>query len=290
MSHSLDLYLKPAVRRHHILQHLAARTHFSVEKDHALYNNPNTGVYFFLRLRCARNVLFQSNVISAEFEVNYYRPSFFGIEAEREISAFVAAFQPQIHDPQIKGMGEGPYSPEGFLNGWNFGNVFAARNALSRRNVASMPADVLRAAWEWNYHSAEHDWRNPNLFVPDIMFFRIEGRTSRVVIWPEGMPALLPSVDHVLVGRLVSGAKRFGLARWSEVLEVAQRAGLDVAQEPLKVAYLVTPPLIANWVANIPLIDLDGLERLPADGILDDEVIAAARESIERDRGTSDNT
>jgi hypothetical protein len=161
----------------------------------------------------------------------------------------------------------------------DFGNVFAARNALSPdRNIASMPADELRAAWEWNYHLAECDWRNPNLFVPMIMFFRIEGRPSRVVIWPEGMPALLPRADHVLVGRLVSGEKRFGLARWSEVLEVAQRAGLDTAQDPLKLAYLVTPPPIANWVANIPLIDLEELERLSADKILDDEVIAAARE------------
>jgi hypothetical protein len=54
-----------------MLQYFAARAHFSVEKDNVLYKNPDTGVYFFMSLRCARNILFQRNVISAEFEVNY---------------------------------------------------------------------------------------------------------------------------------------------------------------------------------------------------------------------------
>jgi hypothetical protein len=276
-----------------MLQYFAARAHFSVEKDNVLYKNPDTGVYFFMSLRCARNILFQRNVISAEFEVNYYRPSYFGIEAERELSAFMAAFQSRLEDPQMHGMEEGPYSSKGFLNGWNFGNVFSARNAVSsdpEPNIASMPADALHAAWEWNYHRAESDWRNPSCFVPTIMFFRIDGRPSRVVVWPQGMPVLLPRVDYVLVGRLVSGEKRFGLAPWSEVLEVVQRARFDTAKDPLKLTYFETPPPIANWVANSPLIDLKALEQLSADQILDDELIAAARKSIEWDQGTSDHT
>jgi hypothetical protein len=40
----------------------------------------------------------------------------------------------------------------------------------------------------------------------------------------------------------------------------------------------VTPPPIADWVANIQLIDLDAVEKLSADKIVDDELIAAARE------------
>jgi hypothetical protein len=157
--------------------------------------------------------------------------------------------------------------------------MFASRNALSPgHNVATMPADELRATWEWNYHRAERQQRNPSLFVPGIVFFRIEGRASRAVTWGEGMPILLPKVDHVLVGRVVSDEARFGLAPWSEVLEVVRGAGLDATNDPLKLDYRVTPPPIADWVANIPLIDLDALEKLSADKILDDELIAAARE------------
>ena len=52
----------------------------------------------------------------------------------------------------MRGMGDGPYSPEGFLNGWNFGNVLAVHSVRSRSPddpIASMPAAELRAAiWQ----------------------------------------------------------------------------------------------------------------------------------------------
>jgi hypothetical protein len=110
------------------------------------------------------------------------------------------------------------------------------------------------------------------------MYFRIEGRLSRVAVWPTGGQILLPKVDYVLVGRVVSGEKRYGLAPWPEILDVIQRAGLDTAKDPLDIAYLAIPPPIANWVANIPLIDVEALDRVRPDQILDDELIVAARD------------
>jgi len=280
MSFDLELYFEPAIRRARILEHFAARKHFKVENDKVVYGHEDTGVYFFMRLRSGKNILLQRTVVSAEIEINYYRPSFFGIEAEKEISALMVAFQPRLHDAQMRGMGEGPYSREGFLRGWNFGNVFAVHSILSRNPdqvVSTLPADTLRAAWEWNYKSTEREWRRPSSFVPIIMFFRIEGRLSRVAVWPTGRSILLPRVDYVLIGRVVSGEKRFGVAPWLEVLDVIQRAGLDTTNDPLDLAYLAIPLPIANWVANIPLIDVDALERVRPDQNLDEELIAAAR-------------
>jgi hypothetical protein len=287
MSYDLDLYFEPAVSRSRILQYFTTRKRYTIEENNAVYQNPDTGVYFFMRLRCARSILLQKNVVAAELEINYHRPSFFGTEAEIELSALVAAFQPRIQDPQMRGMGEGPYSGEGFLNGWNFGNVFGTRVGLSNnpgRDIASMPADRLRAAWAWNYRLAEHQRRNPDCFVPTIRFFRIDRRASTVVAWGDGMPVLLPKVDYVVVGRSVSGEPRFGLAPWSAVAEIVERAGFATTNDPLTLAYSATPLPIANWVPQIPMIDLGSLEQLRADQILDDELIAAAKESIERDK------
>ena len=291
MSYDPDLFFEPAIRRSRILEYFAARKHFKVENDKVVYGHEDTGVYFFMRLRSGRNILLQSTVVAVEFEINYGRPSYFGIEAEKEMAAFVAAFRPRLHDPQMRGMGDGPYSRDGFLNGWNFGNVFAVYSALSRDpdwSFTSLPADRLRADWEWNYHSDERHWRRPSLFVPIIMYLRIEGHLSRVAIWPTGSPISLPKVDHVLIGRVVSGEKRFGLARWSEVLDVVRRAGLDTAKDPLDIAYLTIPPPIANWVANISLIDVEALERMRPDQILDEELIAAARDFKRDHVATSD--
>ena len=172
MSYSLELYFEPAVRRDRVLAHFGARRRFSMKDDDVVYENRDTGVYFFMRLRSARK-LFRSSIVSAEFEINYCRPSYFGIEAEKVLSDFVAVFRPRIEDPQIQGMGEGPVFPRGISKRLEF------RQCVCR---------------------------------------------------------------------------------------------------PQKLDYRVTPPPIADWVANIPLIDLDALEKLSADKILDDELIAAARE------------
>jgi hypothetical protein len=57
-------------------------------------------------------------------------------------------FSPRIEDTQIDGMDTGPYSRQGFLDGWNFGNTCAVHTAL-QRNMAvasrSLPADQIRA-------------------------------------------------------------------------------------------------------------------------------------------------
>jgi hypothetical protein len=285
MSYDLDLYLEPAVAQNRILRYFATRKHYKIEEKSAIYQNPDTGVYFFIRLQCRRNLLFQKNVVSAAFEINYSRPSFFGTEAEIELSNFVAQFQPRLHDPQMHGMGEGPYSGEGFLKGWNFGNALGVRVGLSKDfDAPTMPTNKLRTIWAWNYHLSECRRQNPDCFVPTIRFFRIHRHAGAAVAWGDGMPFLLPKVDYVLVGRDVAGEVRFGLAPWSEVVEVITRAGFDTTNDSVKLSYATTPRLISNWVADIPLIENSALDQLGAYQILDDELIAAARESIERDK------
>jgi hypothetical protein len=88
MSYDLDLYFEPAVSRSRILEYFTTRKRYTVEENNAVYQNPDTGVYFFMRLRCARSILLQKNVVAVEFEINYQRPSFFGTEAENRAVGF----------------------------------------------------------------------------------------------------------------------------------------------------------------------------------------------------------
>lgn len=275
MSYSLFLHFKPRLRRAEMLKYFAARKHYKAAKDRVSYQNEDTGVYFWFDLRCGRDILLRRTVVSAEFEINYNRPSFFGIEAEKELSAFVAAFHPRIEDPQMEGMGEGPYSGDGFLRGWNFGNRFAIEQTASKERdgkIATMPAAELHAAWQWNYQCAERrDRLNLRYYMPTILFWRIDGRAQRVVIWGESMPILLPRVDYVVVAREI-GKTHVSLVPWSEIIEVAMRAGFDTSKEPLELRYLTPPPSIVDWAANLPLIDLKAYERLAAYQILDEEL------------------
>jgi hypothetical protein len=277
MSYSLHLYFKPRVRRADMLKYFAGRKLYKIAKDRVSYTNEDTGVYFWFDLRCSRDILLRRTVVSAEFEINYNLPSFFGIEAEKELATFVAAFGPGIEDAQMHGMGAGPYSAEAFLKAWNFGNGFATREAASKdgdRAMATMPTAELNAAWEWNYRCAERrDRHNRRAYVPTIIFVHIDGRPGRAIIWGEGMPILLPRVDYVLVAREVSGQLCAGIATWSEITELAKRAGFDTSKEPLELAYLVPPPVIADWVATRPLTDMKAIGRMHAYQILDEELV-----------------
>ena len=294
MSYSLFLHFKPRIRRTNMVAYFAGRRHYKLAKDRVSYQNEDTGVYFWFDLRYGRDILGRRTVKSIEFEVNYNRPSFFALEAEKELSAIIGVFHPRIEDPQMHGMGEGPYSAEGFFSGWNFGNAFSVRSVLTRSpdaDVTSMPGDVLRAAWLWNSRCAEQRKKlNHRCFVPTILFLRVDGLPCRVVAWGAAMPIMLPRVDYVVVGRPVMGDKRFGLVPWSEVLDVASRAGFDTSSDPIELIYFVAPALIKEWAANIPLVELKTYERLPVYRILDDELIAAAHRSIERDRGSPDGS
>jgi hypothetical protein len=290
MSYDLYLHFKPRIRRADMLAYFAARKHYKAAKDRVSYQNDDTGVYFWFDLKTGRDFLLRRTVVSAHFEINYNRPSFFGLEAEKELSALVGTFHPRIEDPQMHGMGEGPYASEGFLNGWNFGNALAARETVAKSRsteLPTLPRTQLNAAWEWNYDCAERrDRLNLHAYVPTILFWRIDGRASRVVVWGEAMPILLPRVDYVIVVAESSRTRQTGVASWDEVAALAKRAGFETGKAPIELRYLTPPPLIADWVARIPRIELKPHEKLHAYQILDAELVAAAREEIAREKAS----
>jgi hypothetical protein len=278
MSYSLFLQFKPRLRRADLLKYFLSRKHYSDTRDRVSYQNEDTGVYFWFKLRCSRDLLLRRTVVGAEFEINYNRPSFFGIETEQELSAFIAAFHPEIEDPQMEGMGQGPYSGEGFLRGWNFGNRFAVQQIAAKEingKIATMSSVELHAAWMWNYRYAERrDGRSARNYVLPILFWRIDGRVHRVIVWRDSMSILMPRVDYVVVAREIAGKPQAGLVVWSEVVDLAKRAGFDASKEPLELRYLTPPSIIIEWSAKIPLIDLKTTERLLPYQIVDDELIA----------------
>lgn len=290
MTYCLDVYFKPALPPERLVRYFAARPHFTIENEGIFYRNKSTSVHFSVKLRAGRSLLLQETIVSAEFEINYCRPGYFGIEAEREVSDFVATFRPRIEDDQIRGMGEGPYSREGFLSGWNFGNLFCLGRALSSDfpdfPAATMPAEELRATWDWNYHLVKEAigcrWH-----IPHILFCNVEGRASRVAIWPDARPVSLPEVDYVLRSRIVAGENRYGVAAWSEVLEIAGGAGFDTTRQRLDLHYNATPASISTWVGGVALVDSDALTQLDPEKVIDEELIATARANADRETGRS---
>src|SRR5262249_34432397 len=138
------------------------RPNFTVEDDQAAYQNEKTGVYFTFDYYDGKDAEADDPNAGREhihFNLNYYRPHTFGLEAERVLTPLVEELDLVVSDPQNEGMGDGEYTPEGFLRGWNSGNRFGHQAYLSLAQKGEkivghnhvLPTKTLRACWEWTY-------------------------------------------------------------------------------------------------------------------------------------------
>ncbi|MEZ6185859.1 MAG: hypothetical protein R3F62_12720 [Planctomycetota bacterium] len=134
----------------------------------------------------------------------------FGLELEPLLTAFVGHFALGVEDPQGDGMGSGPYSPEGFLRGWNAGNAFAHEAILAHQApdaLFSQPRARLEAVWNWNLRreqlQASFEVLLEPSFVPTLMYLVLPECPDRVTVcavWGDAMPLALPDVaDQVIL-------------------------------------------------------------------------------------------
>src|ERR1700724_1994964 len=117
---SYDLYFK-AHGQHNLpgtetfAAYFRNRKNYQVSPNQAVYQNETTGVYFSFDFGEPESGDLH-DYLPVVFNINFFRPHIFGMEAEPELGAFVTEFGLTVFDPQNNGMGEGEYSAEGFLN------------------------------------------------------------------------------------------------------------------------------------------------------------------------------
>jgi len=285
---SYDLYFHraggaPSVAS--LRKYFSKRKNWSAGEKRAHYQNERTGVYFGFDFIEAG----EDGRAPVAFNLNYFRPHVFGLEAEPELTHFVEYFELEVDDPQSEGMGRGRYTPEGFLTGWNHGNRFAYLACLSTpeakdQQVFSLPALKHQGLWRFNraYDSVcEHLWDGvgelPACFVPTAMLVALPNRkVATAIVWTLDMPIVLPQVDLVLSKRedglhAAPMMELLGLLPLHDAWE-ADFVPADGGELGLK-SFVVDPPnaeLTARlWAAMRPM----QLSRLPTDQVLDAELL-----------------
>ena len=180
---------------------------YKVSETQAFFENESTGVYFGFDFRPEKP---EGSAASIAFNINYYRPHVFGLEAASELTSFIEEFELEIEDPQMHGMGTGPYTVEGFLRGWNAGNEFAHRAIASNEGVErplALPAARNAGIWRWNYAKdtvldelADNLGELPPCFVPTVMMVVPEGTSDvkTIIVWDLQMAIAIPDVDLVV--------------------------------------------------------------------------------------------
>jgi len=287
---SYDLYFRSdrAVSVEELRAYFAKQRTFGLNDERAYYQNEATDVYFGFDFTTEVD----EGCVPVAFNMNYFRPHVFGLEAEPVVTAFVRAFRLGIEDPQTEGMGDGPYSPEGFLRGWNAGNRLGYRAILTMDGAPTpftLPSARVRGIWHWNggkdlNNEAMTDLLDdaPACFLPTVLLLQTgEHEVKTAVIWDTKMAIAIPDVDLVLTrgeeGLLaVPTNDLWGLlpvhSRWNPEFTIAE--GM-----PVGLATRLVGEVPADVTARVraAMQPFQPLSRLGADRVLDAELVADAR-------------
>lgn len=283
---SYDLFFKPRAgtfKSERFAEYFGQRPPYRVEGPQAWYENEDTGVYFVFELQDEAEHE-EGEYFPVALNVNFFRPSPFGLEAEPEVKAFVDAFDMAVSDPQIHGMGDGEYSSELFLSGWNHGNEagYAAilRDPAYRENLISLPTDDLIGAWSWN--RARNDLQlelGESKFVPRVMFVLIDGQPATAAVWPDGIPIAVPRVDYFLVPRKELAPRRFlrriddqALISQEHVMPIFRRFAATRTDGTLVLNYVNAPREIKAFVEGLTSNKRE-ITGVAADKVLNRELV-----------------
>lgn len=284
---SYDLFFKPRAgtfESSRFGEYFRQRKHYRVEGTQAWYENEDTGVYFVFELQDEAEHE-DGEYFPVALNVNYFRPSPFGLEAEPEVRAFIHAFDMTVSDPQTHGMGDGEYSSELFLSGWNYGNEFGyaaiLRDPENREDLISLPTADLISAWSWNFaRNNLQDALGESKFVPRVMFMLIDGQPATVAVWPDGIPIAVPRVDYFLVPRKELAPRRFlrriedqALVAHEQVLPIFRRFSAARPDGVLVLNYVSAPREIKAFVEGLPSNERE-ITGVPADKVMNRELVA----------------
>ncbi len=288
---SYDLYFKP---RHGSFTeegfdlYFRDRPNYKCEGFQAWYGNEDTGVYFVFELQTERESVENDDDDAPEYfpvalNINYLRPSYFIVEAEPEVTAFVKHFDLLVSDPQTDGMGDGEYNADRLLSGWNCGNEFGYAAILkdenNRSELSHLPTEQLHNAWRWNHSRSQiQESVGESKFVPRIMFMNLGGSTVTAAVWPDGIPVIVTRVDYLCVPRKELAPTKFfrkkqdtTFVAWDEVLSILIKHGTQNKDGSISLSYMTPPPDVAKFVQALPA-ETRAVSGLAADRVLDREI------------------
>ncbi|WP_442510515.1 hypothetical protein SH528x_002140 [Novipirellula sp. SH528] len=273
---SYDLFLKSdstTLTTDEFESYFNARPYYTLSNAQAFYENQDTGVYFFFDYA-------PDELGTVAFNLNYYRPHFFGLEAAPEVAEFISAFNLTVEDPQTDGMGDGPFSIDGFLRGWNAGNRFGYRAILSqdeRPETQVYPTAELERTWRWNLNRAALQNRMGELlFVPKFMFYKGQTQARSAVVWPDACPIFMPKADIVIVLRddlFNTTDREVTVVEWPEIKSVVQAFPVDEEHGHFRLDYEVTPDSVAQFIRALPIVPQEPDSGLAYDSVLNAELV-----------------
>ena len=282
-----DLYFdrREPLTEEEFFAYFDGRRNYKRENRQAWYQNERTGVYFSFVVPSPGDSEELEKRHQASFNLNLYRPHFFGLEAAPELDAFVKRFGFTVIDPQERD--SEVFSIERFLSNWNRSNEFGYKALLNAgqtpRQVQARPSTELEAIWRWNYELPRiQEELGKGVFVPRVVWLNIEGVLNSAVIWGDGIATLIPAVEKIVIPRNEMAPKKM-FSRQRDLCMVEQSqldrclAPLETGKYPLPSrvpGYRSPPERVKRFVRGL-VPQTRKIEGVPMDRVLNAELVRA---------------
>jgi hypothetical protein len=279
-----SLFFRPRsgnLEREQFLDYFRGRPHYQFEGTRAWYLNWRTGVNFVFLSSSAE--LEGPPGYPFSFNMHVFRPSYFILEAEPEVTALVKHFGLVVSDPHPNGMGEGDYDPHMLIPGWQHANEFAYWAMLEdkdKREIWSLPARRLHEIWRWNFAcEALQEAVGELKIVATIRFVHLNGKLVTTADWPDAVSSLLPTVEYVMIEREeLAPPTTFRtttdavFVEWAKILPVIEKYRSTEHEGAFDLDYSDCPPDIVHFVREL-IPNEPSAEVIRADQVLDRELV-----------------
>jgi hypothetical protein len=138
------------------------------------------------------------------FNLNFMRPSFFGLEAFQFIEELLTDLNLFVLNPQSDF--ENPYKPtkNELFDNWNKTNLWASIDHFKEMESCYFQGDKSNEIWNYNFNrSCLQKELGEQYFVPKIFFFKTKksNEVLTVTTWTEHIAIVIPPADYFLLTR-----------------------------------------------------------------------------------------
>lgn len=185
-----------------------------LQHDHELanqwtYTNEDTGVYFFIECEPIKPgetlpQIGQFENTGYYFQLNFVRPSFFGLEAFPFIERLTNALDLLIENPQESTEEPVKIGAEALYKNWNSSNLHYCAHMFTEAEGVYMPLEKSNNAWAYNFKRKQvQDKLGGEYFVPKLFFLKetSTGEVATLASWAENIPSIIPPADYFVLGR-----------------------------------------------------------------------------------------
>jgi hypothetical protein len=218
---SFDLYFCSSGKRESIISEFSS--HFMERKFYSkteskegniqyFYENEETGVYFSFDYNgndpddSMQEEMDGFLDTGLSFNINFVRPSFFGMEAMPEVVELQNQLDLLIYDCQAhsrKINNPGKYTAEELYDSWCINNL-RATSAMREKDYSPLFMNHEKAAqlWEYQYKRSQlQDEVGNDTFIPriNVLKRKNENQILTVVAWPDGISEVIPPCDFLFI-------------------------------------------------------------------------------------------